>query len=106
MQPSNARVLAVAGEKRLPLMPNVPTVRNSAVRASLPVTGAASSHPPAPPAIIQKLNAELTIALQTPRVRQVLRDQGLEIIGNSPEEFHDADRQSGADHRADRRQGL
>jgi TDG/mug DNA glycosylase family protein len=36
---------------------------------------------------VQKLNTELNAALQNPKVRDVLRSQGLEIIGNSPNEF-------------------
>ena len=40
-----------------------------------------------PPAVIQKLNAGIVASLQDPKVREVLRGQGLEIIGNSPDEF-------------------
>ena len=37
--------------------------------------------------MIQKLNAGIVASLQDPKVREVLRGQGLEIIGNSPDEF-------------------
>jgi tripartite-type tricarboxylate transporter receptor subunit TctC len=84
----NARVLAVTGAKRSPLLPNVSTV------AELGFPGFAAGHwggffAPAgtPPAVIQKLNTAIVAALQNPKVREVLRAQGLEIIGNTPEEF-------------------
>ena len=37
--------------------------------------------------MIQKLNAAIVSSLQNPKVRDVLRGQGLEIIGNTPDEF-------------------
>jgi tripartite-type tricarboxylate transporter receptor subunit TctC len=88
IQSGNARALAVTGEKRSPLLPDVATV------AELGYRGFAAGHwggffAPAgtPDAIIQRLNKEFVTALQDPRVRDVLRGQGLEIIGNTPAEF-------------------
>jgi tripartite-type tricarboxylate transporter receptor subunit TctC len=88
IESGNARVLAVTGAKRSPLLPDVPTV------AELGFPGFAAGHwggffAPAgtPPAVIQKLNAAIVAALQNPKVREVLRAQGLEIIGNTAEEF-------------------
>jgi tripartite-type tricarboxylate transporter receptor subunit TctC len=88
IQSGNARALAVTGEKRSPLLPDVATV------AELGYPGFAAGHwggyfaPAGTPApIIQKLNTELLAALQNPKVRDVLRSQGLEIIGNSPDQF-------------------
>ena len=61
--------------------------RNWAFRASLPDIGGASRPAGTPPAVIEKLNAAIVASLQNPKVREVLRGQGLEIIGNTPEEF-------------------
>jgi tripartite-type tricarboxylate transporter receptor subunit TctC len=84
----STRPLAVTGAKRSPLLPEVPTV------AELGFPGFAAGHwggffVPAgtPPAVIQKLNAGIVASLQNPKVREVLRGQGLEIIGNTPDEF-------------------
>lgn len=84
----NTRALAVTGARRSPLLPDVPTV------AELGFPGFAAGHwggfsAPAgtPPAVIEKLNAAIVASLQNPKVREVLRGQGLEIIGNTPEEF-------------------
>jgi len=75
-------------KKRSPLLPDVATV------AELSFPGFAAGHwggffAPAgtPEPIIAKLNKEFVLALQNPRVRDVLRGQGLEIIGNTPAEF-------------------
>ncbi len=88
IQSGNARALAVTGEKRSPLLPDVATV------AELGFPGFATGHwggffAPAgtPGPIIQKLNTEIVAALQNPSVREVLRGQGLEIIGDTPEQF-------------------
>jgi tripartite-type tricarboxylate transporter receptor subunit TctC len=88
IQSGNTRALAVTGEKRSPLLPDVPTV------AELGFPGFAAGHwggffAPAstPPAVIQKLNGVIVASLQNPKVREVLRSQGLEIIGNTPEQF-------------------
>ena len=88
IESGSTRALAVTGARRSPLLPNVPTV------AELGFPGFAAGHwggffVPAgtPPAVIQKLNAGIVASLQDPKVREVLRGQGLEIIGNTPDEF-------------------
>ncbi len=88
IQSGNSRALAVTGEKRSPLLPDVATV------AELGYPGFAAGHwggffAPAgtPEPVIQRLNKEFVAALADPRVREVLRGQGLEIIGNTPAEF-------------------
>jgi tripartite-type tricarboxylate transporter receptor subunit TctC len=88
IQSGNVRALAVTGEKRSPLLPDVPTV------AELGFPGFAAGHwggffAPAgtPPAVIAKLNSALVASLQNPKVREVLRGQGLEILGNTPDQF-------------------
>jgi tripartite-type tricarboxylate transporter receptor subunit TctC len=88
IESGKARALAVTGEKRSPLLPDVPTV------AELGFPGFAAGHwggffaPAGTPApVIQKLNSAIVAALKEQKVREVLRQQGLEIIGNTPDQF-------------------
>lgn len=82
------RALAVTGAKRSPLLPEVPTV------AELGHSGFVAGHwggffaPAKTPAdIVTRLNTEFVASLKDPRVRDLLTNQGLEIIGNSPDQF-------------------
>ena len=80
--------LAVTGGKRLPSMPNLPTVAES----GLPGYEASSWYGVLAPAgtpreIVARLNAELVKALAQPEVRTSLLAEGAEPIGGSPEQF-------------------
>jgi len=82
------RGLAVTGERRLPFMPNLPTIAES----GLPGYEASSWYgvlAPAgtPRAIVVKLNAEFLKALAQPEVRTSLLAEGAEPIGGTPEQF-------------------
>ncbi len=77
--------LAVAGAKRSPALPEVPTVAESAV----PGFEASSWHALLAPAgtpkpIVNKVNGQLVAILNTPEVNDQLTRQGFEAIGSSP----------------------
>lgn len=77
--------LAVAGAKRSPALPEVPTVAESGVlgfEASTwyPILAPAGT----PKAIVDKLNTRLVAILNTPEVNAQLVRQGVEPIGSSP----------------------
>jgi tripartite-type tricarboxylate transporter receptor subunit TctC len=79
------RALAVTGPKRSFLLPQVPTVAES----GYPGFEALAWHgvyAPAktPPAIVDKLNAELNKILAEPEVREKLQKDGIDPIGGSP----------------------
>jgi tripartite-type tricarboxylate transporter receptor subunit TctC len=79
--------LAVAAKQRLAVLPNVAT----AAEAGLPGWEASSWFglvaPAGPPAaIVERLHAEVTKAVNSPRI-QALRDRGMHIVGDSPQEF-------------------
>ena len=79
---------AVTSPQRLPQLPNVPTV----AEAGLPgydSTGWFGLVAPAgtPPAIINRLNAEITAALNDETLRNSMRDQGVEPSPSTPEAF-------------------
>jgi tripartite-type tricarboxylate transporter receptor subunit TctC len=82
------RAVAVTGAKRLPLLPEVPTVAESGLAGY----DAAAWHgwlAPAgtPPAIVNKLQAEIAAILKLPEVRERLARDGIEPVGSTPQEF-------------------
>ena len=84
----NPRPIAVASEKRLPQLPDVPTLSES----GLPGFAAESWNglfAPAntPRAIVDRLNREVNAALAQPSVRAALVSQGAVVQGGSSAEF-------------------
>ena len=82
------RPLAVANDKRLPQLPDVPTFAElglPTVQAAALVGMVAPSKTPAP--IIAALNKQVVAAINEPAVKQKLIDFGVEPVGNTPEQF-------------------
>jgi tripartite-type tricarboxylate transporter receptor subunit TctC len=82
------RALGISTAKRLAVAPELPTI----AEAGLPgyeVVGWNGVLAPAntPRPIIDKLNKVIVEALKTPEMEKLLMEQGLEGVGNSPEEF-------------------
>jgi len=81
------RVIAVAGPKRLPSIPDVPTLAEAGIsNAEAPNFYGMAAPARTPRAIVQKLNAGVNDALTQPEVRRRLGDLGLDIVGGSPED--------------------
>jgi tripartite-type tricarboxylate transporter receptor subunit TctC len=82
------KALAVTGLKRSQLMPELPTIAESAL-PGYNASGWYGLFVPAstPKAIIARLNQEAVKALRMPDVVKTLSSQGAEPIGNTPEEF-------------------
>jgi len=82
------RPLAVTGAKRSSAIPNMPTVAESGV-PGYEVTAWYGVSAPAktPPAIIERLNAEIVRALNSPDLRERLVSQGADPVGNTPEQY-------------------
>jgi len=83
------RILAVSGDHRLAAFPDAPTFAEAGVRGvdGGPFFGFYAPNG-TPPAIIERLNREVTKLLQDPGVRQQLLAQGLELAPPmSPEAF-------------------
>lgn len=80
------RAIAVTGEKRSPVAPDIPTITESAVPGFV-VTGFFIMLAPAgtPREIVNKVNAEAARALQSADLRERLAALGLEPVGSTPE---------------------
>ncbi|MFG5408296.1 tripartite tricarboxylate transporter substrate binding protein [Piscinibacter sakaiensis] len=82
------RALAVTGDKRSALLPQVPTLSESGVKGADVYSWQAVAAPRGLPADVKaKLHAALVAALNDPVVRQDLTKQGFEIVANTPEQF-------------------
>ncbi len=80
------RLLGVSTEKRMPSLPDVPTISET-VPGFVVVTWFAIVAPPKTPhAIVAKVNADINEALRDPAVRQRLDNLSAEVVGGTLEE--------------------
>ena len=82
------RALAIGAEKRSPIAPEIPTF----AEAGFPGSGGSAWFGLFAPAntprdIVMKLHSEVVKALATPEIRQIFEPAGLQVIGNTPEQF-------------------
>jgi tripartite-type tricarboxylate transporter receptor subunit TctC len=81
-----ARILAVTTEKRIPSLPDVPTMIELGLKDFISDTWNAMAAPPKTPApIIAKLNGALNEVLKMPEVQEQYRKLGLQLGGGTPE---------------------
>ena len=82
------RALGVSTKARLAILPDVPTIAESGV-PSYEVVGWNGILAPArtPRPIIERLHAEIVKVLRSPDVVEQLTTQGVDPIGNTPQEF-------------------
>jgi tripartite-type tricarboxylate transporter receptor subunit TctC len=82
------RALAVTGDKRSPALPDVPTLAEAGVREVDVFSWQAVAAPKGLPRDVRdKLHGALVKGLQDPEVVKTLSDQGIEVVGNTPEQF-------------------
>jgi len=88
MKAGRVRALGVSTKKRLAVIPDVPTIAEAGV-PGYEVVGWNGILAPAktPRAIIERLNADIVKVIRTPEVEADILAQGIEPIGNTPEEF-------------------
>jgi tripartite-type tricarboxylate transporter receptor subunit TctC len=82
------KVLGVSGLKRSPLLPDVPTVAESGV-PGYEVNVWFGMQVPAgtPKPVVDKLNRDIVQLLKEPDVVERFRNQGVEVVASTPEEF-------------------
>ena len=82
------QALAVTSLKRIPVLPEVPTLHELGLK-DFDAVGWNGILAPAgtPREIVSRLHTEVVRVLRAPDVRDQLTSQGADIVGNSPEEF-------------------
>ena len=84
------RVLAVMGEKRHDGLPDVPTVREAGIAGfNVASWNALAAPAKTPREVLARLNKEAVAAVNSPAVRQRLKELGVEARAGSPEQLHD-----------------
>ena len=80
--------IAVTGDKRSPVLPDVPTLAEAGVKGAEVYSWQGLAAPKGlPPAVKEKLAAAAIAAIQEPEVKKRMVDQGLEIVASTPAEF-------------------
>lgn len=82
------RALGVTGSKRSGALPEVPTIAEAGVPNYESLSWSGFAVPAGTPRdIVQRLNRETALILQTPDMRQKLAEQGADAVGGPPEAF-------------------
>ena len=87
VQSGKLKALAVTGDRRSPLLPNVPTVAEAV--PGFVVNGWYGILAPAatPPAILDTLSTAIAAAINTPDLKAQLNGYGYETVGSTPAAF-------------------
>jgi len=82
--------IAVTGDKRSPVMPDVPTLAEAGVAGAEVYSWQGMAAPKGLPAAVKKTLSDAAIAaMNDPAVKKRMLDQGLEIVASTPEAFTD-----------------
>jgi tripartite-type tricarboxylate transporter receptor subunit TctC len=82
------RALGVATAKRLPAVPELPTISESGVAGFEVSSWAAFFMPPTtPPDIVRRVHADTVAVLAESAVRQRLEDVGVVVVGSTPDDL-------------------
>jgi tripartite-type tricarboxylate transporter receptor subunit TctC len=85
VQADRARLLAVAGERRDPAFPNVPTFREQGFDLVAKPWYALFAPAGTPPAVLERLSKAAIAAVQDPTLNKRLADMGVEPSGYGPD---------------------
>lgn len=81
------RIIAVTSEERSPLLPQVPTLRESAVPLAVANWFGLGAPKGTPGEVIATLNKQVRDALGTPEVAARIKSMGADVVSSSPAEF-------------------
>ena len=83
-----ARILAATTEKRIPSLPDVPTMGELGLKDFVSDTWNAISAPPkTPAAIVARLNKAVNDVMKMPEVQEQYRKMGLQLGGGTPQDM-------------------
>jgi tripartite-type tricarboxylate transporter receptor subunit TctC len=84
------RIIAVSSKQRSPILPEVPTVAESGVPGYESESWNGVAAPvKTPPAIIERLNKEVRVAVAAPDVKKRLQDLGIDARAGTPEQLRE-----------------
>jgi tripartite-type tricarboxylate transporter receptor subunit TctC len=81
------KILAVSLPRRSPFLPDIPTLKESGVDVEADTWMGLIAPGGTPPAIVARINKEVTEVIKLPAIRDKLATQLMEPVGNSPAEF-------------------
>ncbi len=82
------RALGIGSAKRSTLMPDIPTISESGLKGFELGSWSAMFAPAAtPPDIVRRVQREVVVAINDPRMREQLAALGAEAVGSTPEEL-------------------
>lgn len=87
VQSGAVKVLAITSAKRSPLMPDVPTLKESGIELEADAWNGLVAPAGTPDAILKKIHDEVVEAIQSPELKAKFAAQIMEPVGNSPADF-------------------
>ena len=87
VQSGAVKMLAVTTPKRSPLLPDVPTLKESGVDVEADAWNGLIAPAGTPQAILDKIQREVADAIKTPELREKFATQIMEPVGNTPAQF-------------------
>jgi tripartite-type tricarboxylate transporter receptor subunit TctC len=87
VQQGTVKMLAVTTAKRSPLLPNVPTLKESGIDLEADAWNGLIAPAGTPRPILQKIHREVVEAIKSPELKEKFAAQIMEPVGNTPAEF-------------------
>jgi tripartite-type tricarboxylate transporter receptor subunit TctC len=81
------RALALGGDKRYPLLPNLPTISESGYRFNSSSWYGILAPRATPRGVVSRLHATVVQTVENPQMKTRLTDMAFEVIGSTPEAF-------------------
>jgi len=78
------RLLGVATERRMPALPEVPTIAETLPGFASAAWFAVAAPPKTPPDVVNKISADIAEAIRSPEVRKRFEDLSAEPVGSDP----------------------
>jgi tripartite-type tricarboxylate transporter receptor subunit TctC len=85
MQDNQLRLLAIASAERAPVAAQLPTLNEEGLPVEVDLWFGLFAPAGTPPAIVERYNKKINEILRTPQIVEKLGDQGLTVVGGTPE---------------------